>query len=695
MILRGVGYLFFVSLVWISSSTTTEAAKRPSCGQLIQNVGKAEGFEQSNLRNEIDAQLASQLSNFIKKNRRIPSWPEFAAAVGAESKDLRAYISAKGSRNLEPLVRYLLENQPQAFSPLQDSWAKAYARLARQTMREPTPEMLASVVGFHPKDLLIFFGEGRVFQSWKDLDQHARSLMPKHFEAVIKDEFLSPAAREALAEKLRSHSTYLVTTAVAGAPLSKGFDALLKMAEEKNALLLIRPVNFKTDGLDPRLLDLHATHPLVFITLDGAELGQSMALSKVQIIAKMMHPSRGLKRLYPRGQSQVIGATKQEVVTVHTVKNNQLPHRVISSGAITVPEYAGAKPIQKRTDEFAHEEHFIGAVLVEKAVDQAEGFFVRHLEYIPEKNGFWDLGTLYTDKGVQFESVDTIVLGDWHEGETDPAIVASLPEIVQEFSPKRLVLHDIFNGHSVNRHERGKTVTLAQRQKYGRLGLEGEVREIQQRIKWFQSLNPDVEIVIVKSNHDLWLNQWLETGEFTKEPVNALYGAKLFAAAVEGKDPLEFAVRENADFDQSRVRFLQAGDGFEVGPAHRKVQVGIHGHAAAGGKPGSIMQFKEAAGRIVYGHTHTYARRNATVNVGTSTLLDVGYNRDGFSNWVQSLALVGPNGEIQVLEFRNGQWYRSAEQTEGENTFSPQYPRVIAPSQVSSPTGQVDQWSDF
>jgi hypothetical protein len=63
-------------------------------------------------------------------------------------------------------------------------------------------------------------------------------------------------------------------------------------------------------------------------------------------------------------------------------------------------------------------------------------------------------------------------------------------------------------------------------------------------------------------------------------------------------------------------------------------------------------------GRGVYGHSHTYARYNGAVNIGTSTFLRANYNAEGFSNWSQSLALVGENGEIQVLEFRNNEWYR-------------------------------------
>ena len=64
---------------------------------------------------------------------------------------------------------------------------------------------------------------------------------------------------------------------------------------------------------------------------------------------------------------------------------------------------------------------------------------------------------------------------------------------------------------------------------------------------------------IVKSNHDLALDRYLNETRFIKEPQNALIGAKLLTASLENYDPLEFAMGLYGGVN-ANVKFLQEDD---------------------------------------------------------------------------------------------------------------------------------------
>ena len=46
------------------------------------------------------------------------------------------------------------------------------------------------------------------------------------------------------------------------------------------------------------------------------------------------------------------------------------------------------------------------------------------------------------------------------------------------------------------------------------------------------------ELVIVKSNHDEFLDRYLKRGDFPKDPLNARFAAKIFLEYLDKKDPL-------------------------------------------------------------------------------------------------------------------------------------------------------------
>lgn len=669
----------------VSDSSTEAAPAKVRCADFLKRFNSGE----KEARDDLERKLAMGMAKWFKRFSRLPNFTEFAAYLELSPTELRKYFKAQGKiTEMEDLLGLSIKLIPYEFQGIREKMAKAFAKASKESMREVTEGEVATALGIPEEALLKFFGKDRIFKDYDELKALARELKPESFKRVIGDEFLSAESRQALLRALGEHKRIIYTSAVSGAPVNrKMFESLLNYAKRKDAIIVVRPINFETDGLDPLL----TSSDRVFISLDGVILSPYEALSKTQVLAKMINPNRGLKRIGKRGQTQIIGSTKAHVDSAATEDNSIVSHQQISSGSLTDPNYSGPMPVQRRQDEIATWDHFMGAVIIERGSEVGQ-FHKRHIEYIAEKEGFVDLDTFYGADGTSEKvRAEAMVFGDVHVGDTDPEILKTIEAQIKKFRPKRIYLHDLFNGYSINRHEAEKIATLAAKAEAGQLSLKAEVKENQEFLKWLLSLGDDFEVRVVKSNHDLFLNKWLEDRRHVEDPYNVRFGSELFTVLVDGKDPLEYALRKDADFDQSRVKFLQVTDSDKVGPEGRKVELAVHGHAGPNGKPASITTLQEAADRIVVGHMHSNIRRNGTVVVGTFTTKQVSYNKDGSSSWVQSMAVVGENGEIQVLTFDDGQWYLEKEKDAAQE-FEQGYPEMIYYKIPDGGQGQVDQY---
>ena len=84
-------------------------------------------------------------------------------------------------------------------------------------------------------------------------------------------------------------------------------------------------------------------------------------------------------------------------------------------------------------------------------------------------------------------------------------------------------------------------------------------------------------------------------------------------------------------------------------------ELAIHGHQGASGSRGSIVQFKNINTKTITGHSHNPTREDGAVVVGTLTKLRLSYNT-GLSSWMQSNAVIFPNGKVQQIHIINGKY---------------------------------------
>jgi len=162
------------------------------------------------------------------------------------------------------------------------------------------------------------------------------------------------------------------------------------------------------------------------------------------------------------------------------------------------------------------------------------------------------------------------------------------------------------------------------------------------------------EVVVVKSNHDQFLERYLQEGKYVNDPQNHRLSLTLALQFLDRNDPLKFAINNiclKNDIVTTKVKWLAIDDDYRV----EGIQCGAHGHLGANGAKGSIEAMESAYGNSVSGHSHTPQILRGAWCVGTSSLLKLEYNR-GASSWLHSSCLIYPGGSRQLINCIDGRW---------------------------------------
>ena len=441
-----------------------------------------------------------------------------------------------------------------------------------------------------------------------------------------------------LDDKVDSMSNrYVITSGQYNSSVNhKFYNSLLTYCESNNAELLVLPMR-GSRIMDDILSDYLQQHKI--ITRDY-KLNEKVRISNYEILPQMIDPITGLARITQSDVSTIFASPKQRLKVVPN-SNVKLPKVLMTTGAVTNPNYR-----ENRIGKIAAKDHTYGAAVVE--VTDSNTYHYRHISSL--KNGiFYDLGVKYDDnKNPKTERPEALILGDWHVGDTNGKVRKETFKMIEEYNPKRLILHDFFTGYSISHHEQGKIITLAK--KYKKLSLDDELRKAAHELKNIVEVtSPDTEIVIVKSNHDEWINHYLQDGRFIKEPQNTKVGSELLLQVLDGEDALRAGIVRHYENIPSKVRFLSRDEDYKV----RGWQLGSHGDKGASGTRASIRSLEYALGKSITGHTHTPEIFRNVWKVGTSTNLKLSYN-EGFSGWMNTHALLYKNARAQLVNIIKG-----------------------------------------
>ncbi len=441
------------------------------------------------------------------------------------------------------------------------------------------------------------------------------------------------------------------------APHKKLLQGLETYADENDAELLIVPVAGKNTREDILHEDLEGRVDI--FSGDLLRFNRNLQARDIVVPPQNVDPATGKATLVSKYNSSLVFAhTKQRIVPVG-VFNADLPRYIYTTGAVTLPNYN----VANHRGDTAERNHVLGGLVVEVIDDVF--YNVRNLRAL--KNGkFVDLGQEFNgDKAPKKVGVDTLVLGDLHWGDHDPRTVEANYEMIEHFKPKRVMLHDFFNGHSINHHEKDNLLLRSREFARGRLSLDDELEaDREELVRLAKAVGPRTDVYVVASNHHEFLPRYINGLAWARGDLwNSEVGADLLSKGITlGLDETEiddasYLIEEGMKRHgqlPGNVKFLRLNDNLR----RHGYQLASHGHKGTHGSRGGTAKAREktGGGKSISGHSHAMEVFGDTYIVGTSTKLDLPYTAGGGSAWIGGNAVLYDNGTVQMLPIIGGKW---------------------------------------
>jgi hypothetical protein len=449
------------------------------------------------------------------------------------------------------------------------------------------------------------------------------------------------------------HQRFVVTTAVAGKAIHANFHKAIKnYCSLMDAQLLILPAGEtlinKEWIFDPALADGGLFVP------DDMFLNDNLVIMPLLQSSRMMNPIGGLDRLVQKEGSAIVGSPKQELIYTSTsIDPNSVPRARMSTGAITVADYASNRNLRTKQMVLANLDHVIGAIIVEVVDNKTFHFRQIHTD---ASGVFTDLGLVFgpdteTPTSVKDATVD-VILGDYHCGWEDPLVEMATEDMLNTLKVRNVVLHDFFDGHSISHHDLGLPMKSAMKVALNQHVLLEEIKMGAHKINWFLDKIPG-KLVMVCGNHDEFLPRYLERGGYVEDKVNHRFALDLAIEKFEGRNPLKAAYLSTGIIKEpDRIVWLDRDQSYPVAG----VELGDHGDKGMNGSRGSMQAMEKTHRAAVVGHSHTAAILRGIYRVGTSTLLRMDYNR-GPSSWTQTHCILAiESGHRQLVNIIGGGW---------------------------------------
>ncbi len=441
-----------------------------------------------------------------------------------------------------------------------------------------------------------------------------------------------------------SKKVLVITTAVADAKAHEGFiRAMQNYVKERDGQLIILPCESITNSFENKTAtfdSIFSDSDITFVR-DTVDVNNNLTLASIQVSAKQIKPTTGLSRIGRREGSYIFAAPKQFLEYVPSGNSRDKNYGIMTPGACTLPNYYTNQFVSKRLSYIAHNDHTLGAIIVE--IEDENLFHFRQIQADPD-GSFYDLGKLYTSDNRILENYPvSLVLGDLHGVQCQTEVLENFIRFVKEnkINVENIFLHDVFDGLSVSHH----ISTIGAKSKKAISNLEDELVFTYNLIDYInQQIAPTGKVYIVKSNHDEFLDRYLTEGRYITDPENHKFALKCALGLFEYTDTLKYAFEECGLEIAENIVFLSRSDSVEISG----IELGSHGDLGLNGARSSLNSLEKIYGSCVTAHSHSPAIQRSVFRVGTFTVLDMGYNR-GPSSWMHTACLVYNNGQRQLV----------------------------------------------
>lgn len=484
------------------------------------------------------------------------------------------------------------------------------------------------------------------FQNMAAFEIEIRKKYPDVFPYVTLKEIADDYQKKNFyRSKIRKSQVFFVTSAVTGCKVNeKALETARRYCQLRKGEIIIMPSSDpakRSNTMGAFELDRNLMSEIIL--LEDIYLNSNVMLSKIKLSAKQIDATTGLNRLSQKTGTFIFSSPKQRLRPV-SVANQKHSRLLLTPGSITVPDYDTDRFMSERTSEIADYDHVPGGLIVE-IVDEHH-YHVRQVQF--DKNGhFIDLGVEYTSKSPRRAETLSFWPGDYHNGETCPIVKRQIKELTDLLKPEYIFLNDFFSGYSINPHEASDKISKSHSSKAGLLSLERELNLLGDELKEIQTWGAK-KIVIVKSNHDMFLERYyLRHGKFIeRDGTDYEIGLELsLVMSRHKKDPLKYYIEEVYGLESPDIIWLKEDQDFIL----CGIQHGAHGHMGSGGKRNpSTAGLENAYGKGNFGHSHTGEILRDTWRAGTSTPKRLPYVK-GSCAWSNSHIVTYYNGHRQMI----------------------------------------------
>lgn len=519
-------------------------------------------------------------------------------------------------------------------------------------------------------------GVGKATGSWLALWlQKQKRRAARGLENCIPDWSLYKEAQKAaiVTRASRVMRRWILTGAQNEAPLHQAFwRNLLAYAHYLGADILVGGVTYQVKAGEDRarLLDgrltrqrsrIWAAEITPHLVIEERDIGGARFCPQVNILPTAVSPLSDLMS-YGAGRTAIFAHPRQHLASV-PCSPGQTPPLALTTGFVTLKDYTDTKAGHK-----AEFHHIIGAVIAEQDVDGALWF--RRISATPD-GAFQDLDMRVRDgRVVTGQRVEAIIFGDLQLPFLDPDVAMASwgldtatwsrtgDGLIDALKPPFAFYHDVLDFKSINHHEHNR---LAERY---RTFIRNEHRlkdELAIGALFMAAASREFcRSVIVGSNHDKFLERWLDDPAHARERDNAgLYFSLNTArhqAAEQGNDEFDIfwhALKSAAERPLDNLEFTPHGRSWRLRCGDADIECGLHGDKGANGTKGTPRGFARMATRMVIADKHSASTIDGVDVAGTSSLLDLRYN-SGPSSWNHAHVVVYPNGKRAHLFVQNG-----------------------------------------
>lgn len=434
---------------------------------------------------------------------------------------------------------------------------------------------------------------------------------------------------------------YIITSAVNNTPVHASFwNNLLAYAKHLDAQVHVIAIRYKnpTSVFSDAKEEFWTEEILPYLDANRHDIHKNISImSDVKIQPTVENPLSGMEG-FSGDKSCIFGHPRIHLQFMPVPKLSK-PKIMLTTGSCTESNYTDSK--QGKKGDF---HHTLGFTII--SIKDKDTAFIRQVS-ARKDGGFIDLQKEVKDQTVySAPPCKALVLGDIHAYHLSVESKERIHKTIDTFKPPVVVLHDVFDGESVNPHMAKNAFEQYKRNQNGKGDLDKEltytldfVKELKEKTK---------QLVIVNSNHDNFLDRYVIYNEWQKDLGNAKKYLQLALTLISGDAPNGLFAYLASKI--KGVKCLGVDDSFQIGG----IDLSNHGDKGANGSRGNPTHYRRLSTKVTTGHTHSPLRKDGHTVVGCQDL-DHGYNV-GLSNWGIADEIINADWKRQHILYFNNQY---------------------------------------